>query len=104
MSDASKPKAVAVVVPIDLPIPIESAVVSFSRARGPAILESSMQTTGYGRFTILACDPIEVFTVGSSTTLCPLLALGGQLSRYPAIRRPRGAGTTRSNGSQKTQS
>lgn len=91
MSDASKLKLVAVAEPLDRPIPIEPAVVSFARARGPSILESSMQTTGYGRFTILACEPLDTFAIGPSTSSCPLRALARHLSSYPAVQRPEDA-------------
>jgi len=89
MSTAPEPRAVAIVEPVDVPISVENALVSFSRAGSVSILESSMQTTGYGRFTVLASDPAEIFTIDDAAT-SPLDALGRRLSAYPTIQHPAG--------------
>ena len=53
--------ATVVVEPVDLRLPIDRAVVSFARAEASAILESSLDTSGYGRWSIFACDPADRF-------------------------------------------
>jgi len=39
------------------------ALVNFSSRRIPVVLESSVPTGGYGRFSIVACDPAEVVSI-----------------------------------------
>lgn len=77
-----------VVVPIDAATSVESAIVSFSSRRGTAILESSDQTTGYGRFSVLACDPIETIHIEPGGVACPFQQLFDRIARYPRVSRP----------------
>ena len=58
---------------------------SFSRATDPAILESSLNGGGYDRFSIFACDPVEVFIARPGE--CPFRALAQCMDRYPVVRR-----------------
>ncbi|MGB2984658.1 MAG: aminodeoxychorismate synthase component I [Phycisphaerae bacterium] len=85
MNLASPPTADVVIEPIDLRIPIESAVVTFSRAPGPAILESSLQNASYGRFSIFACDPVEVFSIDHPASGCPFRAFADYVATRPAV-------------------
>ena len=85
MSPTAPPVATVVVELINWPIPVESVVVSFACATGTAILESSLQNEGYGRFSIFACDPIAVFSVGNDTQTCPFRALAKHVAAYPAV-------------------
>ena len=82
-------EAVRVVVePVDLSVAPESAVVSFSAAKAPAILESSASTAPYSRFTILACNPVDEFVYGHKHAGCPFRALRDHVAQYPTVENP----------------
>ena len=83
MNADSQPRATAVVEPLDLRLPLESAVVSFAHARDPAILESSLGHEAYGRYSIFACDPLDDFELGSRSRVCPFRALASRAATYP---------------------
>ncbi len=85
MSPTEPPVATVVVERMDWPIPVESAVVSFACTTGSAILESSLQNEGYGRFSVFACDPVDVFSVGHDSPTCPFRALAKRVAAYPAV-------------------
>jgi para-aminobenzoate synthetase component 1 len=85
MKASASSSASAVVEPIDPQVPVESAVVSFAGATCPAILESSMHTTGYGRFSVLACDPADEFIHIHPSEGCPFRALARQVAAYPPL-------------------
>ncbi len=69
-------------------VPVESAVVSFGAAAAPAILGSCLPDENYGRFSILACDPVEVFSVSHLRSGCPLHALRDRVASYPTVCGP----------------
>ncbi len=77
--------ASVIVEPIDLRVSIDSVVVSFAGATGPAILESSLQSVPYGRFSIFACDPVEVFAIHRPGSRCLFQALADRVAAYPSV-------------------
>ncbi len=79
------PPARVVIEPIEEAASLESALVSFSCATAPAILTSSLQCNSYGRYSIFACDPADVFNVEGTGPRCPFQALGDHVAAYPAI-------------------
>ncbi len=78
--------AIVVVEPIDLCVSVDSAVVSFSGATDPAILETSLQSVPYGRFSIFACDPVDVFAIHHAGGTPRAGAWGSDLFRALADR------------------
>lgn len=77
------PCAHVVVEPVDLTIPVESAVVVFAREPESAVLESSLHKTSYGRFSLLACDPVATVVVDRNDAGCPFRALAAAVDREP---------------------
>lgn len=75
----------AVVEAADLAAPVEAAVAVFSHAAGPAILESSRPINTYGRFSILAADPVEVISLVDGDSHDPIVALAAAMARYPGL-------------------
>ncbi|MFQ5495760.1 MAG: anthranilate synthase component I family protein [Phycisphaerae bacterium] len=67
---------------------VESAVVSFSAASQPAILESTRPGERSGRYSILTCEPIEVFTAGRCDDAGVFDALAERIRRFPAVSAP----------------
>lgn len=65
--------------------PLDAAVVSFSGARVPAILESSDQWTTYGRFSIFASDPLDTFRHDRYDAGCPFRGLAERAANYPSV-------------------
>ena len=88
MASAPSRSPGVVVVSIDAATPVESAIVSFSRQRGTAILESSDQATGYGRFSVFACDPIETIHIEPDGVGCPFQQVFDRMTRYPRVSQP----------------
>jgi para-aminobenzoate synthetase component 1 len=82
---ASPSYARVVVEPVNERFAVASAAVSFCRAAEPAVLESSLQNGPYGRYTILACDPVEVFEFDRHEPGCPFRALARRAAAYPAV-------------------
>jgi para-aminobenzoate synthetase component 1 len=80
----------AVVEAADLAVPVEAAVTVFAHAAGPAILESSRPINTYGRFSILATDPVEVISLVGGDSHDPLGALAAAMARYPGLPGPTG--------------
>lgn len=80
----------AVVEAVNSAVPIEAAVTVFSHAAGPAILESSRPINTYGRFSILAADPVEVISLVSRDSHEPLRAFAAAMARYPGLPGPTG--------------
>jgi len=62
-------------------VAVESALQSFCAARRPAVLESVRSDGGNGRYTILACDPVDQFRMNPDESGCPFKALGRRWSR-----------------------
>ena len=85
MNRAKATSAICVVEPARVSVSPEAAAVSFSRATDPAILESSLNGGGYDRFSIFACDPVEVFIARPGE--CPFRALARCIDRYPVVRK-----------------
>jgi para-aminobenzoate synthetase component 1 len=77
--------AQAVVEPVDMPVPVESAIAVFARAVEPVILESSRPIDTYGRFSILATDPVEVISPVGRYSCDPLAVLAAAMARYPVL-------------------
>lgn len=74
-----------VVKPLDVDTPLESAVLAFSQAGAPAILESTQPGGRWARYSIFACDPIEVFEFAASTDGCPFQALHERTAAWPRV-------------------
>lgn len=72
-----------IVEPTAIRTRVEDAVVNFAAGRLPAILESSLQRGPYARFSILACDPVEVITLSEVDAEFPLDTFAKCVSRYP---------------------
>ncbi len=85
MGKASPFYARVVVEAVSERMAVASAAVSFSRAAEPVVLESSLQNGPYGRYTILACDPAEVFEFDRHQSGCPFRALARRAAAYPAV-------------------
>ena len=64
---------------------MEAALVSFSRADRPALLESSLAKEGYEQFTILSADPVTVIEFDPASGACPFSALAKQMAAYPSL-------------------
>ena len=66
-----------------------SAVATFARRPGAFVLESVCNTRGYGRFTILGCQPIETVAIGADrrggTSPDPLEVLSAAVHRVPTV-------------------
>lgn len=63
----------------------ETMLVSFENLPATSILESSLRSASYNRFSIFAFDPVEVFEFESDQTKCPFSALAERVAAYPAI-------------------
>ncbi len=85
MKTAWSASARVIVEPVDLVIPVEPALVTFSCATRPAVLESSLRTTPYARFSILAADPADEFVHHPGTTGCPFRGLARHVGGYPPV-------------------
>ena len=85
MKTASSAFARVVVQPVDLVIPVEPAIVTFSCATRPAVLESSLRTTPYARFSILAADPADEFIHHPTNAGCPFHGLARRVGAYPPL-------------------
>ncbi|MEK7757382.1 MAG: hypothetical protein AAB385_09265, partial [Planctomycetota bacterium] len=88
MGTKSLVMARAVVEAADLAAPVEAAITVFAHAAGPAILESSRPINTYGRFSILAADPVEVISLVGGDSHEPLGALAAAMARYPGLPGP----------------
>ena len=85
MSAASPQTAGVVIEPVDRHIPVIAAVVSFARATGATILESSLEHGSYGRFSIFTGDPVDVFSIHRCSLVCPFRLLADRVGAYPAV-------------------
>jgi para-aminobenzoate synthetase component 1 len=79
-------RARAAIETVDADTAPEAAVVSFSHAAAPAILESSRPGEPYGRFSVFACDPFKVIEVRGGAA--PLDAFAERLRAYPRMEPP----------------
>ena len=68
----------------DGPEPV-SAVAAFARGADPAILESIAGDRTFGRWSVFACDPVDVLAVGQGDCGDPFEAVAARLARYPSI-------------------
>lgn len=84
-SHLEKPGARVVIEPVKGSFDLEAAVVSFAQMPHPAILESSLPGGSYGRYSILAGAPADVFEVGLGSAGCPLAALADYCASYPQV-------------------
>jgi len=84
MIETTRP-AHAVVEPIESPATPEAVAVNFSKTTDPVILESSLQQGCYSRFSVFACDPVDVFSAGDPAAECPLDAFARKVGEYPTL-------------------
>jgi len=75
----------AVVEPVAANPSQEAAVVVFGSASRPAILESVLQPSAYGRYSIFACDPADEFVFDAAAGGCPIRRLAERAAMYPAM-------------------
>ena len=75
----------AVVTPLPNEVHPDLAAVSFSNSTDPAILDSSLPGSPQGRFSIMACDPMDVIRVDKDSAGCPFLAVYARVESYPAV-------------------
>ncbi len=71
-----------IVEPLRASVSPDDAIVSFSRLREPAILESLIQPHTYARYSIFAFDPIDQFTAYASDPGCPFQQLADRSALY----------------------
>ena len=88
MSTVSRRTGSAIVELVDIECPVDAAVVSFACATGGVVLESSLQKTGYGRFSIFASHPVAAVTIKSPARPALFRALADRASEYPTGPRP----------------
>ncbi len=62
-----------------------SVVVAFARQVNPAILESIAADPTYGRWSVFACDPLEVLVVEQDCRDDPFEAVAARLAHYPTV-------------------
>ncbi|MFH0983072.1 MAG: aminodeoxychorismate synthase component I [Planctomycetota bacterium] len=62
-----------------------TALVTFAHEREPAILESVAGDPTYGRWSILACQPVDVLVVEPGRPGDPFAAIAAELARYPTL-------------------
>ncbi|MFH1268291.1 MAG: aminodeoxychorismate synthase component I [Planctomycetota bacterium] len=74
-----------VVTPSGGPEPA-AVVPAFARRDQPAILESVAGDTKHGRWSIFACDPVEVVTVSPASSDNPFSVLDARLACYPGVQ------------------
>lgn len=80
--------AQAVVEAVNLTAPVEAAIIIFSHAADPAILESARTISTYGRFSILAADPMETISLIGGDSHDPFGALSAATAKYPCLPGP----------------
>ncbi len=85
MTDPDRPKASVVVEPLEVSAAPEHVVVTFAGAAKPAILESSLQSTTYGRYSVFACEPAAELRIGANDGGASLRGLRRRMSEYPAV-------------------
>ncbi len=90
MSTGTQTSSQAAVEAVDSRASVEAALMQFVRGKNPAILESSLQPSPHARFSILACDPIDVFHVRSACEICPIQQLANATEKFPTVGRPEG--------------
>lgn len=74
-----------VVESFDGKVSTPSVAVSFSREVGGVVLESSLQSTTYDRYSIFTFDPVEIFTTGVGRFDDPFSVLGKRVADWPMI-------------------
>jgi len=84
MRAAQRVTAGVVVEPVAVDCTVPQAVVSFCGGRHPAVLESSARTAGYGRFSILGSDPVDVLRVREPGA-CPIDLLARRMAGLPGV-------------------
>ena len=62
-----------------------SAVVAFARGKEPAVLESVVGHESHGRWSLFACDPVDVLVVEQHHCGDPFEVLATKLARYPSV-------------------
>jgi len=77
--------AQAVVEAVNLDAPVEAAITVFAQTAEPAILESSRPINTYGRFSILASDPVEVISLTARDSGNPFGLLAAAMAKYPGL-------------------
>ncbi len=75
----------AVLEPLALSPSVSQAIVRFAKSKNPAILESSLATHSYGRYCVLAADPIDSFFTANSDTTCAIESLAEKCATYPTV-------------------
>lgn len=95
MAAASPNMAREVVEAVNVLAPVEAAIIVFTQASDPAILESSRCNNRYGQFSILASDPVEVISLARRGNLepesdDPFGSLAATMRRYPGLAGPAG--------------
>ena len=86
----SQPAREPMMITIDDGPDLESAVAAFAGRENPAVLESVAGDPIWGRWSVLACDPLEVLVLGQDHRGDPFEALANRLARYPAMENPTG--------------
>lgn len=86
MSTLPAKRAEVVTECFDSPLSACEAAVIFSNTTGGVVLESSLPDSTYGRFSIMAFDPIEIFTAHGGVCPCPFQALAERAAAYPVVR------------------
>jgi para-aminobenzoate synthetase component 1 len=83
--DRTSPVSAAVEV-FDVPVAVEAAAACYVRRAGAGVLESSQSNRNLGRFSILACDPINEFVMEQPGGPCPFEELAKVSAQYPVVR------------------
>ena len=85
MKYGSLSNARVLIEPVDLRVSVGSAVVSFSRAVLPAILETSLPGTNHSRFSVLASDPVDEFVHKRTAVGCPFQSFAEHAGGFPKM-------------------
>ncbi len=67
---------------------VASAAVVFCARRDPVVLESSQSSEPYARFSVFACDPVEVISATRTDRDSPFHILARRIRRRPAMPSP----------------
>ncbi len=85
MNENHTPQAKVVVERYDGQVATASVAVNFSQCDGGVVLESSLRSTTYGRYSIFASHPVEIFTADAGRYDDPFSALGSRVADWPGI-------------------
>lgn len=80
-----KAAASAAIEPSEANPSLDAAIVTFSHATNPAILETSLQQGAYARYSILAADPADSFVHDRGMRGCPIRRLEDHTAAYPSV-------------------